>query len=128
MLFRSGVLDAADAVVTASGTATVQTALHDRPMVVVYRLAPLTYSLAKRFVRVSTYGMVNLIAGRTIVRELIQDQFTVEAVAAEIHALLTDRGRIETMHRDLAEVRERLGGAGAAKRAAQAVLRVKECK
>src|SRR5207302_440991 len=75
------VLDAAQAVVTPSGTATVQTALHLRPMVVVYRLAPLTHALARRFVRVTTYGMVNLIAGRPVVRELIQEQFTPQAVA-----------------------------------------------
>jgi lipid-A-disaccharide synthase len=117
------VLDASDAVVTASGTATVQTALHGRPMVVVYRVAPLTYALARRFVRVTTYGMVNLVAGRQIVPELIQDRFTPEAVADEAVSLLTDRGRIDRMRSDLAEMRARLGGSGASHRAAEAVLR-----
>ncbi|MCK7521286.1 MAG: hypothetical protein MZV64_28190 [Ignavibacteriales bacterium] len=71
-------LSASDVVVTASGTATVQTAIHERPMVIVYRLSPLTYRLGKRFVKVDTYGMVNLVAGRRIVPELIQDAFTPE--------------------------------------------------
>jgi lipid-A-disaccharide synthase len=58
------VLAASDVVITASGTATVQAALHERPMVVVYKLSPLTYRLGKPFVRVDTYAMANLVAGR----------------------------------------------------------------
>ena len=77
------VLASADVALTASGTATVQTALHDTPMVVVYRLSPLTYRLGRRFVKVDTFAMVNLIAGERIVPELIQDAFTPEAVAGE---------------------------------------------
>ena len=86
------VLAAADVVVTASGTATVQTALHGRPMVIVYRLSPLTYAIGRRFVRVPAYGMVNLVAGRQIVPELIQQNFTPENVARETVSLL-DRCR-----------------------------------
>ena len=74
------VLAASDAVVTASGTATIQTALHGTPMVVVYRLSPVTYKLGKPLVRVSMYSMVNLVAGERVVDELIQDQCTPEAV------------------------------------------------
>ena len=57
-------LAAADAAIVASGTVTVQAALHECPMVVVYRLSPLTYRLGKPFVHVDTYAMVNLVAGR----------------------------------------------------------------
>ena len=117
------VLASSDVVVTASGTATVQSALHGRPMVIVYRLSPLTYTVGRSVVRVSTYGMVNLVAGRTIVPELIQDRFTPEAVAREAVSLLTDNERAETMRRDLAEMRSRLGGSGASQRAAAAVLK-----
>ena len=67
------VLASADVALTASGTATVQTALHDTPMVIVYRLSPLTYCLGRRLVKLDTFGMVNLIAGERIVPELIQD-------------------------------------------------------
>jgi len=116
------VLGAADVVIAASGTATIQAALHDRPMAIVYRLAPLTYALGRRFVHVRTYGMVNLVAGRPIVRELIQDDFTAANVADEAVSLLTDRARVEQMHRDLGEVRTKLGGPGASLRAARAVI------
>jgi lipid-A-disaccharide synthase len=118
------VLAAADVVLTASGTATVQAALHERPMVIVYRVAPLTYALGKRLVRVDTYGMVNLVLGRKAVPELVQAAFTPEAVADEAFGLLTDPARIAAVQADLRELRARLGAPGASRRAAEAVLRV----
>lgn len=117
------VLASADVALTASGTATVQTALHDTPMVVVYRLSPLTYRLGRRFVKVDTFGMVNLIAGERIVPELIQDAFTPEAVAAEAVSMLTDPDRARTIRAGLARVRATLGGPGASRRAAEAIVR-----
>ncbi len=116
------VLAAADVALTASGTATVQTALHGTPMVVVYRLSGLEYSLGRRFVKVDTYAMVNLIAGERIVPELIQDAFTPDAVAQEAVSLLTDPVRAATMRAGLAAVRTRLGGPGASRRAANAIV------
>ena len=116
------VLAASDAVVTASGTATIQTALHGTPMVVVYRLSPVTYKLGKPLVRVSMYGMVNLVAGERVVDELIQDQCTPEAVTAATVQLLTNEDRVADMKEQLAIVRERLGGPGASGRAADAIL------
>jgi len=118
------VLNAVDVVVTASGTATVQTALHQRPMVIVYRLSPLTYLVGRRFVKLDTFGMVNLVSGRRIVPELMQDDFTSERVAEEVRSLLTDRARADAMRRDLNDMRTRLGDAGASGRAAAAVLAV----
>ena len=118
------VLQAADAVVTASGTATVQTALHGKPMVVLYKLSPMTYRLGRRLALVDTYAMVNLIAGQRIVQELIQDDCTAAAVAAEAIRILTDPEYREPMIEHLAEVRRRLGGPGASERAADAVLDV----
>jgi lipid-A-disaccharide synthase len=116
------VLNASDVVLTASGTATVQTAMHGKPMVVLYRLSPLTYALGKPLARVDMYAMVNLIAGRRVVTELIQDACTPEAVADEAVSLLTDAARRETMVRELAAVKVALGGPGASGRAADAVL------
>ena len=116
------VLSAADAAIVASGTVTVQAALHGCPMVVVYRLSPLTYRVGRPFVRVDTFAMVNLVAGRRVVTELIQDDFTPEAAAAEAIGLLTDTAHAQRMKADLREVREELGGPGASRRAAQAVL------
>ncbi len=84
-------LAAADVALVASGTVTVQAALHGCPMVVVYRLSPLTYRLGRPFVQVDTFAMVNLVAGRKIVPELMQDDFTPERVAGEALPLLRDR-------------------------------------
>jgi lipid-A-disaccharide synthase len=122
------VLAASDAVITASGTATVQAALHERPMVVVYKLSPLTYRLGKPFVHVDTYAMANLVAGRRIVPELIQNEFTSERVADECVRLLTDEPLRRRTQEELRRVRERLGGAGASGRAAEAVLTVARSK
>jgi lipid-A-disaccharide synthase len=118
------VLSAADVVITASGTATVQTALHETPMVIVYKLSPTTYRLGIRFVRVDTYGMVNLVAGERLVPELIQDACTPAAVADATLGLLTDPARAAAMRSALADVRHRLGEPGASRRAAAAVLEV----
>jgi lipid-A-disaccharide synthase len=118
------VLNASDLVLTASGTATVQTALHERPMVIVYKLSPLTYALGRRFVKLDTFGMANLVAGRRVVPELIQAEFTPERVAAEAIPLLTEPARAAAMRAALREVREKLGEPGASRRAAEAVLGV----
>ena len=99
------VLAASDVVITASGTATVQAALHGKPMVVVYRLSPVTYKLGKPLVRVPMYSMVNLVAGERVVEELIQDACTPEAVAREAVDLLTNAERVAEMKEQLAIVR-----------------------
>jgi lipid-A-disaccharide synthase len=116
------VLAACDVVVTASGTATIQTALHGTPMVVVYRLSPMTYKLGKPLVRVSMYSMVNLVAGDRVVDELIQNRCTPEAVAEAAVDLLTNPERVAEMKEQLAVVRARLGEPGASGRAADAIL------
>ncbi len=116
------VLNACDAVVTASGTATVQTALHGKPMVVLYKLSPATYRLGRGLAKVDMYAMVNLIAGRRIVVELIQDDCTPEAVTSEAVRLLTDQPYRDEMIAALDAVRRALGGPGASDRAAEAIL------
>ena len=118
------VLAAADVVLTASGTATIQSAIHERPMVVVYRLSPLTYWLGRRFVRVDAFGMVNLVAGKKVVPEFLQEAFTPEAVAAEAVRFLTDETHAARTRAALRVVREKLGGPGASRRAATQVLDV----
>jgi lipid-A-disaccharide synthase len=118
------VLASADVALVASGTVTVQAAIHECPMVVVYKLSPLTYRLGRRFVQVDTFAMANLIAGRKVVPERIQEDFTPEAVAREAVMLLRDPAAAERVRADLRIVRARLGEPGASRRAAQAVLRV----
>ena len=118
------VLVAADVVLTASGTATIQAAIHERPMVVVYRLSALTYWMGRRFVRVNAFGMVNLVAEKSIVPEFLQEAFTPEAVAGEAVRFLTDETHAATTRAELRTVREKLGGSGASRRAAEQVLDV----
>jgi lipid-A-disaccharide synthase len=118
------VLAACDVVVIASGTATVQAALLERPMVVVYKLSPLTYALGKPFVNVDTYAMPNLVAGKRVVPELIQSDFTPERVTEEAVGFLNDRQLHARTREALRRVREKLGPPGASGRAADAVLAV----
>src|SRR5882757_3568102 len=106
----------ANASVVASGTATVEAALLDAPMIVVYRVTPLTAMLAKPLVRTAHFAMVNLIAGRRVVPELIQNDFTAEKVAGQTLRLLRDPAAVAAMRADLAEVRRKLGPPGAAER------------
>ncbi len=110
---------AADAALCKSGTSTLEAALAATPLVVAYRMHPLSYLLARRLVRVSWIGMVNLVAGRQVAPELIQDAVTAEGLAAAVRPLL-EAGSTERRHQleALAEVRRRLGEPGAAERAA----------
>jgi lipid-A-disaccharide synthase len=118
------VLAAADLALVASGTVTVQAALHECPMVVVYRLSPLTYRLGRPFVHVDTFAMANLVAGRKVVPELMQDEFTPQAVASQAIAILDDPAARDRMRAALGEVRSHLGPPGASARAARAVVSV----
>lgn len=115
-------LAASSAAVVSSGTATVEAALLETPLVVVYRVAPLTWWLGRRLVRTPYYSMVNLIAGQPVVPELIQHDFTPERVAREVSRLLTEADAREAMKRELRTVRARLGEPGAIERASRAVL------
>jgi lipid-A-disaccharide synthase len=121
-------LAAADLAIVSSGTATVETALLGKPMIVVYRLSPLTARLAKPLVRTKFFSMVNLIAGRTVVPELIQNDFTPQRVAAEAVDLLSaseeSKTRVEEMIRGLGEVRRLLGPPGAVERAADEIVKL----
>lgn len=114
-------LAAADVAIVSSGTATVETALTGTPMVVIYRVAPITAAIARRLVRTPYFAMVNLIAGKKVVPELIQDNFTVQNVTQEIERLLRSSDASNEMRRELAVVRERLGPPGAIDRAADII-------
>jgi lipid-A-disaccharide synthase len=129
---RASLLHARAAVV-ASGTATVEAALIGTPFVMVYRVARLTWALGRHLVNLPHYGMVNLVAGREVVPELIQDRFTPANVEREVRRLLDDGEARRRMIAALAEVRGRMGDAAnsvglpdPAHRAAAAVLRVAE--
>jgi lipid-A-disaccharide synthase len=117
-------LAAADAAIVSSGTATVEAALLNRPMVVVYRVSPLTATLAKPLVRTPYFAMVNLIAEKKLVPELVQGDFTPQAVADETLRLLQDPNARNVQRAGLADVRTRLGPPGAVERAADEIVRL----
>src|SRR5260370_1514751 len=118
---------AADLAIVSSGTATVETGLHGIAMIVVTRLSPLTARLAKPLVRTKFFSMVNLIAGRAVVPELIQNDFTPQRLAAEAEKLLSAseeaKNRVEKMRLGLEEVRHLLGPPRAVERAADEIAR-----
>jgi lipid-A-disaccharide synthase len=111
-------LAAADCSIVASGTATVEAALLNAPMVVIYRVKPSTAAIVKRLIRSPFIAMVNLIGGREVVPELIQDAFTPAAVAKEVATLLDSADARASVFTGLAEVRSKLGPGGAIERAA----------
>jgi lipid-A-disaccharide synthase len=119
---RYEAIHAADLVWTASGTATLETALLGRPMIIIYRLSWLTYMIARLLVRVDHIGMANLIAGERVVPELIQNDANPERIVAESQALLDDPPARERISMRLMRLRERLGGSGAADRVADLAL------
>jgi lipid-A-disaccharide synthase len=116
----------ARAAAVASGTSTLEAALIGTPFTMVYRVAPLTWSLGRRLVKVDRFAMVNLIAEGDVVPELVQAGFTPQRVCDELRRLIPDGTARETMIRDFAEVRRRLQrserGGNASERAAKAVL------
>ncbi len=117
-------LNLCDAAVIASGTATLEAALLEVPMVIVYRLHPLTYWIGSRLATIDMIGLVNLIAGRRVVPELVQGGFTPDTVAAELEKLLNDQNLQEKIRRDLREVRGKLGSKGAFPRTADIAMRL----
>jgi lipid-A-disaccharide synthase len=114
------------AAVVASGTATLEAALIGTPFVMVYRVSRLTWLLGRRLVNVPFFAMPNLIAGREVVPELVQDKFTAEQVAARLREIMADGPARARMLEDFAEIRRKLASPGpgtASDRAAEAILR-----
>ena len=112
------VVGLSDIAVVASGTATLETALLGVPMIIVYRVSPLTYLIGRAVVNIDHIGLVNIIAGKTVVPELIQGDANPEKMADEVYNILTSAPRMDEMKRNLSGVSEMLGGPGASARAA----------
>jgi len=119
-------LAAAQLAVVASGTATLEAAIIGAPLIIVYRASLLNWHLFRPLINVPFVGMPNLIAGREIAPELLQDQLTGPRLAAQIIELLKDEARLDRLRADLAEVRARLGEARASERAARHILNLLE--
>jgi lipid-A-disaccharide synthase len=120
----SDALEHAEVAVVASGTATVEGILRERPMVVVYRVSPLSWLLGRFLVNVPYYSMVNLLAGKPLVTELMQGDFNAPKLAAQVEYLLDHPEAREKLRQELRALKSRLGGGGAIGRAADAVLGV----
>jgi lipid-A-disaccharide synthase len=117
-------INAADLIVTASGTVTVETAILETPMIITYIVSPLTYWLGKLFINVPYIGMVNLIAGKPVAPELIQTMVTGEAISREVLTLLHDSNKLIRTKQELRQVHKKLGEPGAPDRAAAAIVSI----
>lgn len=111
-------------VVAASGTVTLEAALCGTPTVIVYKVSPLTFWMAKVLARVEFIGLVNLIAGRQVVPELVQGRASANNISKSVWQLLSDDAQRMAIEQELLKVRETLGGPGASERAAKIALRM----
>ncbi len=120
------VIGISDIVMVASGTATLETALLETPMVIIYKVSTLSYYIGKMFINVDNIGLVNIIAGKTIVPEFIQDEATASNIAEEILDILANRSRMDKIKEELSRVRGNLGTPGANMRTARLVYEMIE--
>jgi len=119
---RYNMMASCDAVVAASGTVTLELSLLEVPMVVVYKLAPLTYKIGKLLVKLDFFSLVNLIAGFEAVPELLQDEVQPERIATELSAFLTNTQKRNEIIAALQDVNVKLGEKGASQKAAEVAL------
>jgi len=120
---RYEVMASCQAVMAASGTVSLELAILDVPMVISYRVSPLTYFLGRRLIKVKYASLVNLVAGREVVPELLQHDAVPEKIAEATLSLASEGERRDAMLAGLTEVRQKLGGAGASARVADLVLK-----
>jgi lipid-A-disaccharide synthase len=116
------VMRACDAIVSVSGTVTLEIALMEVPMVIIYRVAPLTYLVGKRLVRVDHVGLCNIVLGERVVPELLQDEAEPSRIAAELSRVLDDEGLARAVRERLSHVRVKLGSGGGSAAVARLAL------
>ena len=117
---RGEALSQADVALSSSGTATLESAIVGTPVVVMYRLSAATHWLARRLVKLPNFSLVNIVAGKRVVPELLQRDVNGARIASEVRTLLAQRDRVRS---ELAAVRKKLGEPGASRRAAEAIMR-----
>jgi len=115
-------LDQARLVIVASGTTTLEAAVHETPMIIVYRVSPLSYLLGRALIRVPHIGLVNLIAGKRVAPELIQHDASPVEIARQALAMLRQPDQVKRVKNELTEVKRRLGSGGASDRVAQIAM------
>lgn len=116
------IFDQARAVIAASGTVTLESAISGTPMVIIYRVSPVSYYLGRFLIRVKNIGLVNLIAGKKIVPELVQKEASAERIADTLFQMLSDTDNFEKIRFELLNIRKVLGGPGASERVADIAL------
>ena len=112
------VVSVCDAAIVASGTATLETALLETPMLIIYKISPVSYILGRIFIHVTHIGLVNIIAGKTVVPEFIQGDASPERLADAVIDIVNDENRAKAIRKELSSIKEKLGQPGAAERAA----------
>jgi lipid-A-disaccharide synthase len=116
------VLAVCDLVLVASGTATLQTALMGKPMIIIYKVSPLTYLVGRIMIKVPWIGLANIVAGKQVVPELIQNEASPQRIAAEACCILEDPARMAGMREGLAGIRQALGEPGGSQRVAEIII------
>ena len=116
------VFERCDAIIAASGTVTLQAAIHGTPMVVIYKVSPLSYWLGRALIRVSNISLVNLVAGEQIVPELVQNEANAKNIATALEQIVNDPESLVDLQKQLFSLRDGLGGRGASDRVAQIAL------
>ncbi|MCK5515988.1 MAG: lipid-A-disaccharide synthase, partial [Desulfobulbaceae bacterium] len=119
---RYNMMSVCDGAVAASGTVTLELAILGIPMVVVYKLTAITHFFARLLVKLDHFSLVNLIAGKTAVSELLQHEVTAVNITKELSGIIDNQERRDRILADLQEVRKRLGKKGASEKAANVVL------
>jgi lipid-A-disaccharide synthase len=118
------VIHHSDAAMVASGTATLETAILETPMVILYKITFFSYILGKALVKLNNFGLVNIVAGKTIVPELLQHQVKGSNIADAIYPFLTNQKKIAMVKKELKRVNSLLGSPGASKRGAEIILSI----
>ena len=121
---RYDLMKRCSAVVAASGTVSLELALLDTPMVITYRVSPVSYFIGRLLIKIEHFSLVNLIAGEEIIPELLQDEVTPDVICNHLDQLLNDEPRLTQVKAGLKQVREKLGTPGASTRAAELALTI----
>jgi lipid-A-disaccharide synthase len=116
------VFERSDVIVAASGTVTLQAAIHGTPMVIIYKVSPISFLLGRALVRVPHIGLVNLVAGRELVPEFVQKEANPDNIASAVENMLADKNHLNHLRQQLFGLRDVLGGGGASDRVAELAL------
>ena len=116
------VFERSDVLVAASGTVTLQAAIHGAPMVIIYKVSPISFMLGRALVRVPFIGLANLVAGRQLVPEFVQNDANAENIASALQDMLSDRDQLAELKKQLVDLRDVMGGAGASERVAELAI------